>query len=302
LRLKAMPYGWALAIATLVIAVVLAGFLGFFGLEIEAQAADLVAQLPVAWTRFQQTLGALPGGKAVQRALAGITAAPDVQWIGKLPAYAVVLANSIGDMVLVLVAGVYLAAQPRLYIEGSIRLLPERGRGDARRVVDECGALLRRWLFAQLVAMVSVGILFGVGLWVLGVPAAGALGVFAGLAEFVPLLGPIMAAIPALIFASSGGVYEIAGTLAIYLAIHAFEGNLLQPLLQRGMTSIPPVVILFSLVVFFTFFGVLVLVCAAPLTIVAMVAVQDLYLNERPRPPRFPRYLAGDPDRSQPGD
>lgn len=302
LRLRPMPYGLALAIATFLIAVILAGFLSFFGLALEAQAADLMSELPVAWTRFQQTLGTLPGGKAIQRALAGITGAPNLQWLGKLPAFAAVLANSVGDLVLVLVAAVYLAAQPRLYIDGALRLLPEAGRGAARRVVDMCWALLRRWLFAQLVAMVSVGLLFGVGLWVLGVPAAGALGVFAGLAEFVPLAGPILAAIPALIFASSGGVYVIAGTLALYLCIHAFESNLLQPLLQRGMTSVPPVVMLFSLVVFFAFFGMLGLVFAAPLTIVAMVAVQDLYLNEHPRPPWAPLSIIRDPDSSRPGD
>jgi predicted PurR-regulated permease PerM len=159
-----------------------------------------------------------------------------------------------------------------------------------------CGALLRRWLFAQLVSMLCVGVLFAAGLWALGVPAAAALGVFAGLSEFIPLFGPILAAIPALIFAASGGPAEMLGALAVYAGVHLFESNLLQPLLQRGMTSIPPVLILFALVVFFTFFGVLGLVLAAPLTIVSMVVVRDLYLHERPLPPRLSLYPLGQPD------
>ncbi len=293
--LRPMPRGWALALAVSLVAIVLVGLLAFFGVGLEIEAADLVRRLPAAWLQFQHTLSSLPGGKVLRRLLAELNGAPTMQWLGQLRAYAQSAVMGAGDLVLMLAGGVYLAAQPRLYVEGLLRLLPEPGRELWRRALGECAALLARWFFAQLASMASVGILFGVGLWALGVPAAGALGVFAGLAEFIPLLGPIVAAIPALIIAAASGPYAMLGALGVYVGVHLIESNLLQPLLQRGMTAVPPVFILFALVVFWKFFGLLGVIFAAPLAIVCIVMVRSFWLHEATPPPGlWPRAPADD--------
>ncbi|HEX3406214.1 MAG TPA: AI-2E family transporter [Caulobacteraceae bacterium] len=295
MRLGPIGYGWALAIAAAAAAIFLAGLLAVFGLKLEAQAAELSTQLPAAWARVHEALGRLPGGDAIEAMLGELTATPNLQWLGKVGGYAATFGKGLLDLVLIVVGGVYLAAQPRLYIDGAIRLLPEAWRGAARRVLVDSGALLRRWAVAQLIAMATIGALFGLGLWSLGVPGAAALGVLAGVAEFIPLLGPILVAIPALVLAASGGLPMMVGTLAVYGGIHVFESNLLQPLLQRGMTKIPPVLLLFALVAFFTFFGLLGIVFAAPLTIVLMVVVRDLYLpgDRSPLPSHDARAATG---------
>lgn len=285
MRLGPIAYGWALAITAAGIVIFLAALLAFFGLKLEAQVSELSAHLPTAWAHFREELGRLPGGDVIEGMLGEVGATPGLQWLGKVTAYAATFGKGLLDVVLIVVGGVYLAVQPRLYIDGTIRLLPEGSRDAARRILVDSGALLRRWALAQLIAMATIGALFGLGLWTLGVPAAAALGVLAGVAEFIPLLGPILVAIPALILAASGGLPMMAGTLTLYAGIHVFESNLLQPLLQRGMTKIPPVLLLFALVAFFTFFGLLGVVFAAPITIVLMVVVRDLYLHERPVPP-----------------
>jgi predicted PurR-regulated permease PerM len=281
MRLGPIGYGSALAIAAAGVLVFLAGLVAFFGLKLEGQISELSAQLPGAWDHFRESLAKLPGGEAVEVMLGEVTATPGLQWLGKVGGYAATFGKGLLDFVLIVVGGIYLAAQPRLYIDGAIRLLPAGGRDAARRILVDSGALLRRWAVAQLIAMATIGALFGLGLWALGVPAAAALGVLAGVAEFIPLLGPILVAVPALILAASGGIPMMVGTLAVYGAIHVFESNLLQPLLQRGMTKVPPVLLLFALVVFFAFFGLLGVVFAAPLTIVLMVVVRDLYLQDR---------------------
>ena len=284
MRLGPIGYGWALAAATTAMVVVLAGLLVFFGLGLEGQASQLVAQMPGAWDHFREVVGTLPGGDALERLLDEFNGPPVLRLLGQVRGYAAGFGKGLLDFLLMLVAGLYLAAQPRLYTDGFVRLLPEASRDAARRLLVECGAILRRWFVAQLIAMVAIGVLFGVGLWAIGVPAAGALGLFAGLAEFIPLIGQILAAVPVLLLAASGGLDQLLAALALYIAIHAFESNLLQPLLLRGMTSAPPVLILFALVVSFTFFGLLGVMLAAPLTIVLMVVVRDLYLRERPKP------------------
>jgi predicted PurR-regulated permease PerM len=284
MRLAPVGYGWALAMSTTAMTVVLAGLLVFFGLGLEAQASQLMTQLPEAWDHLREVVGALPGGEALDRLLDELNGPPSLQLLRYVRGYAASFGKGLLDVLLIVVAGLYLAAQPRLYTGGAVRLLPEASRGAARRLLAESGAMLRRWFVAQLIAMVAIGVMFGVGLWALGVPAAGALGVFAGVAEFIPLIGPILAAVPVLLSAAGGGLDQFLGALALYVAIHAFESNLLQPLLLRGMTSIPPVLILFALVVSAIFFGLLGIMLAAPLTIVLMVVVRDLYLHERAPP------------------
>lgn len=284
MRLGPIGYGWALAISAAAAVTFLAGLLAFFGLKLEAQVSELSAHLPDAWAQFREFLTRVPGGEAIEGMLGEVSATPGLRWLGKVGGYAATFGKGLLDFVLIVVGGIYLAVQPRLYIDGAIRLLPAGSRDAARRILVDSGALLRRWAVAQLIAMSIIGALFGLGLWALGVPAAAALGVLAGVAEFIPLLGPILVAIPALILAAGGGPPMMVGTLAVYGSIHVFESNLLQPLLQRGMTKVPPVLLLFALVAFFTFFGLLGVVFAAPMTIVLMVVVRELYLRDEHAP------------------
>jgi predicted PurR-regulated permease PerM len=284
MRLGPIGYGWALGVVAACAVILVSGLVAFFGWKLEAQVSELSAQLPGAWDHFRESLSKLPGGEAIEGLLGEVSAMPGLSWLGKVTGYAAVFSKGLLDFVLIVVGGVYLAAQPRLYVDGTIRLLPAGWRDATRRILVDCEALLRRWAVAQLIAMATIGALFGLGLWALGVPAGPALGVLAAVAEFIPLLGPILVAIPALVLAASGGPPMMLGTLAVYGAIHAFESNLLQPLLQRGMTKVPPVLLLFALVAFFTFFGLLGVVFAAPLTIVMMVVVRDLYLQDRRSP------------------
>jgi predicted PurR-regulated permease PerM len=130
---------------------------------------------------------------------------------------------------------------------------------------------LRKWLLGQLSAMVMVGALVGASMWAVGVPAAGALGVSVGLAEFIPIAGPIAAAVPALLMALLVGVDKAGWTLLIFLVIQQVEGNMIIPLIQQKMIHVLPVVTLFALVAFGLLFGPLEIVLATPLTIVASV-------------------------------
>lgn len=114
--------------------------------------------------------------------------------------------------------------------------------------VDASGRALRLWLLGQLAAMVSVGILTGLGLWIIGVPSAFALALLAGLADFVPLVGPIVAAVPALLIALSEGWETMLWTLLLYVLVQQIESNLIVPIAQRRTVSLPPAITLFPAV------------------------------------------------------
>jgi len=125
---------------------------------------------------------------------------------------------------------------------------------------------------------VVVGTLTWAGLKLLKVPSALALGLFAGLAEFVPILGPIAAAIPALIIAFSQDSRLALWVLALFVVIQQLEGNILQPIIQRRMVALPPAVTLFAVLAFAILFGAMGALLAAPLAVVTLVLVQNLYI------------------------
>ena len=107
-----------------------------------------------------------------------------------------------------------------------------------------------------------------------------ALGLIAGVAEFVPYLGPVIAAIPALLVATTQGPSALAWTAVAYLLIHQVEGNVIAPLIQRRMIFIPPAVMLLGIVTILFVFGGVAMIFAAPMAVIIFVAVEKLYLRD----------------------
>ncbi len=272
--------GWALAAVTLalLVGVGLTGWL--FGAEIRAQVTELVERLPEAWRALQERLGASEfGQRLMSRAEDAAPGAGSV-----VSSLAGVLASFVGglaDFLLIVVGGLYLAAQPGLYRRGLLLLVPDGGpRERIAGTLAASGAALRLWLLGQLVAMAFLFVLTGLGLWVIGVPAALALALLAGLAQFVPLIGPIVAAVPALLIALADGWQTTLWTLVLYVLIQQIESNLITPLVQRQAVSLPPAVTLFAVVAFGLLFGPLGILFATPLAVVALVAVSRLWVRE----------------------
>lgn len=275
-----VPRRLALPLAVIVFALALAGACVFFAVRLQAQVAEILVGLPKAWANLKGVLATLPFGPFLTQAADRITAQPQLRDVSNLRLYLQAFADGILNTFLVLVAGVYLAAQPGPYRSGFMMLWSKTSEARILALLSAWSYFLRRWLVAQLAAMASIGTVVGVGLWALGIPAWGALGLLAALAEFIPIFGPIIAAVPALLIAFTKGWTSLLAVLALFLAINQVEANLLQPLLQRGLTTVPPVINIFAVVVFASFFGVLGVIFATPITLVLFVAVRVLYLHQ----------------------
>ncbi|WP_246285712.1 AI-2E family transporter, partial [Nguyenibacter vanlangensis] len=151
------------------------------------------------------------------------------------------------------------------------------------------------WTAGQALDMAVVGILSGLGLWCIGVPLALALGVVAGMANFIPYIGAFVGAVPAVLVGLSQGTREGLLVLALYAAIQFFEGNVMAPLIQRHAVQMPPGLTILSQTVFGTILGLPGLILASPLT-AALLAVMD-----HATPPLDETDRLGPPD-DQPGD
>jgi predicted PurR-regulated permease PerM len=161
-----------------------------------------------------------------------------------------------------------------------MKLVPAGKRSLIGEAMMDSERALRLWLKGQLIAMIIVGVLTGVGLWLLGVPSAMVLGLLAGLLEFIPFAGPIISAIPAILIALAAGPDLALWVALLYVAVQQLEGALVQPLVQQYAVELPGVVLLFALIAFGTVFGAIGVILAAPLAVVTYVLVKRLYVQE----------------------
>jgi predicted PurR-regulated permease PerM len=198
----------------------------------------------------------------------------------RIVAWSSTVAGVLGSAALVLFGGIYLAADPRLYRDGFVKLVPPALQPNVSATLDDAGLALKRWLAGQLIAMLIVGVATSVGLWLVGVPSPFALGFIAGVAEFVPIIGPIVGAIPAILIASTQDWQTVLLTIGVFVLVQQVESNLIMPLVADRMVSIAPAVGLFAVVAMGVLFGPLGLLLGFPLAIVFDVAVRRLYVHD----------------------
>lgn len=180
----------------------------------------------------------------------------------------------------VLLLGVYFAAEPKTYTEGFLRLVPLSRRIRAREIVAAVAETLRWWLVGKFGSMLAIGVLTWIGLWLLGVPLALTLGIITALLTFIPNLGPILSVIPAALLALAQDPIRAVYVIALYVGVQLVESNLITPLIERRTIELPPALTISLQLLLSVFVGGLGLVLATPLVAVGLVLVQMLYIED----------------------
>jgi predicted PurR-regulated permease PerM len=188
--------------------------------------------------------------------------------------------GAIGGLVIVLFLAMYVAATPRLYRKGILHLVPHKHRDRAGELLTALRDTLRQWLVARLMAMVIIGLITGGGLALIGVKGAAALGVLAGLLEFVPFFGPIVSAVPAIAVALIDSPQKALWVIGLYLLVQQLEGNVVTPLLLKNRLDIPPVLTVVAVAALGMVFGVLGMLIAEPLLAAVLVTTKMLYVQD----------------------
>jgi predicted PurR-regulated permease PerM len=278
-RRARLPFALALGITVLGLLALLGGAFAFFGTTLQGEFTELATRLPAAWASVQARLETSSIGASLLERAQGL--APSGQTIVSAVTTALTaVGGALSGLVIVLVGGLYLAAQPTLYAGGLLRLIPPAARTQAAETLDAITISLRNWLKGQALGMLFVGVGTGLGLWIVGVPAAWAIGLVAGLAEFVPYLGILVAGIPAIVLGFGQGTDTGLWTIGVLIAVQQLQGNLVMPLLQNRMVDLPPAVTIFGIIAAGILFGIPGVLLATPLTIVVLVLIRRLYLEE----------------------
>ena len=181
---------------------------------------------------------------------------------------------------LVLVLTAMMLANPQAYRKVFIRLFPSFYRRRADGILQQCEESLGKWLVGALISMSVVALMSTIGLSVLRVPAALALGVLAGFFNLIPNLGPTMSVIPPMAIALLDSPIKSLFVLGLYFLIQQIESNLLTPYVMAQQVSLLPAITLLSQVFFATFFGLLGLVLALPLTVVAQIWLKEVLIKD----------------------
>jgi predicted PurR-regulated permease PerM len=272
-----VPSRWSLMVASIVIFAALLGVIALFGTQIRSQFASVMERLPFAVDNLTNNLGIGPVTDDLSKMLDSV---PTGGLAARIAGIGGVILSGLGDMLLVLIAGIYIAANPRLYARGLVKLFPIRHHEQVESSLKASGQALKLWLMSQLIAMVCVAVLSTLAYWLIGLPSPYALGLIAGLADFIPFLGPIFGALPALLIAFTVSGEAALWTVLAVLAIQQIEGNVIFPLVARSVIAIPPALALFAIVVGSVLFGTLGLIFGFPLAVVAYVLVKKLYVRE----------------------
>jgi len=186
----------------------------------------------------------------------------------------------LGGMLLILFVAVFVAVDAKTYHRGLMHLFPHEARPRAGEVLTATAAMLRRWLLTQFISMLLVGAFTTVILLLLGIKAAVALGIIAGILEFIPIAGPILSAVPAVAMGFLDGPEKALYVVLAYVVIQQVESNLLYPLLMKKGLELPPVLTIVTQGVLAIVFGFIGLLVAVPMLAAVMVPIKMLYVRD----------------------
>ncbi|MEO8908880.1 MAG: AI-2E family transporter [Gemmatimonadaceae bacterium] len=185
-----------------------------------------------------------------------------------------------GAFMLVLFIAAYIGVDPHLYHGGLLEMVPLRERDRAAVTLARLATTLRRWLVTQLIAMLLIGAVTTIFLLVLHVKAALPLGILAGVAKFIPIVGSIFAAIPAIAMAFVDSPHKALVVAIGYFVIQFAENHLLVPVLMKRGVNLPPAMTLGIQALMAVLFGFLGLLVAVPLLAAILTIVRTMNPDE----------------------
>lgn len=277
-RLTGIRRGPALALSVLMLLGIFAGAFALFGAQLAREFDTIQSSIPPATESVRRFLE----GVGLSGALDDLVSqgSSNVSRLAtQAGGYLLSAGNGLANFVLVFVGAIFIASDPAVYRRGLLLLMPARAEKAASAALDDASRGLRGWMVGQAVSSLVVAAFTWAGLALLGVPASGGLGLIAGLLDVIPMIGPIIAGVPAVLLAFTVSPATALWTIILFLVIQQLQGNFLQPMIQKQAVDVPPAVLLFAVVAAGLLFGFLGVLLAAPLTVVVYVVVQRLYVR-----------------------
>lgn len=274
-----LPLGLSIAVVIFILLALFGTAIWMLSPHVQEQINKMGHELPQAIDKIQRFIEKAMGGMGVrqnagEKLLGNLGTA-----VGKIREFFAITLEVAEDFIIFFFLTLYLAFNPDIYIRGIIKLVPVKGREAASDIIQALGSTLKWWLIGRFATMTLVGIMSGLGLWLLGIPLALTLGILAGLLTFIPYIGAIISSLPAILIALLISVSHAVYVIFLYIGIHTVEGYILAPLIQERAVFVPPMLLLSALIGLTILLGVPGLIIATPLTAASLVLINKIYIE-----------------------
>lgn len=274
-----LSQGWSLAISVIFNIILVAAFFWFVGARLKQQVSVLSDTLP---KNIQELKGHLQQSAIGQKVLNYLSFSGNNQ---KTMAVAKKFFSSgfgiLSDLYIIILMAAFFIASPSLYKKGIIKLLPPKAKGKGKELLNKITHILKSWLKGQIFGFFFIAVLTGIGLWIVGMPLVLTLALLAGLLNFIPNFGPIIALIPAVLLALTIGTTTVIIVICFYTFIQIIQSAVTQPLIQKKMVSMPPVLVIFGQVAMGLLAGFWGVLLATPVIAILMTVVNKLYVENQ---------------------
>ncbi|MBA2650282.1 MAG: AI-2E family transporter [Legionella sp.] len=256
----------------------------FIAPAISEQAAQLYTKIPEAWNKFSNDILTFihvkfPANTGQQLSLQNaLPKAPGL--LLKVSRIFTSTFGFFGNFFVILFFGLSLAYQSSLYINGFVNLFPQHKQSQVAYTLEEINLTLRAWLAGKFLSMLIIGVLTWFSLWMLDIPLAFTLAFLAAILSFIPNIGPIISAVPAILLGLLQSPMTALYVTIVYLVIQAIESYIVTPIIQQKSISLPAGLIVFMQLIMSLLTGLLGLTLATPLLAVISVMVSTLYLKK----------------------
>jgi len=200
---------------------------------VQTEFDQLSDELPAAFERAREAVAQYPLGRRLVRQIPSaqeMMVGQTENLFGRITGFFSTAFNTVMNVLVILIVGIYFASNPQVYREGIINLVLRKGEKRAREILSTVEFTLRRFLLGIGGSMAINGTITALGLWLLGIPFAIPLGIITGLLNFIPNIGPILASAPAVLIAFSQSPTDALYVAALYLAVQNIDGFLTTPL------------------------------------------------------------------------
>lgn len=271
-RVLPIGRGWRLLIVCLLTVIFLAGTFYLAGVQIAAQVVQLRATVETQAVRVTSWLteqGLMPGAQD----LSGM-ARQALGSVGKLTSWVGTAAGAVTTLVMIVVLGLFVAGDPRVYERGLQWMVPRDQRHEFSVTIARMAQVMRRLLAGRLLGMAFEGVLTAIALWLVGVPMALILGIITGLLAFIPNVGALISGVLMAAAGFSASWETGISAIVVYFIVQNFDGYVVIPMVAKRTVDMPPALTLGAQIFTSALFGILGLALADPLTAMAKTALE----------------------------
>lgn len=284
-RFIGLPTEISITLALILFLLLIIGISFIVATPLAAQMSQLATDLPEAWKKLNHDLFAFINASSIgdytpEISLKDMSLKPQ-EVASKFGGIFTTTFGFFGNILVILFFGIALAYQPQIYLKGLISLFPARKQQNVKETLIKITETLQFWLAGKALSMTITGVLTWLGLWLLGIPMAFTLALLAALLSFIPNIGPIISAIPAILLALLKSPFFALYVALLYIFIQLIESYLITPIVQQKVISLPPALTVFMQLIMSLLVGALGLALATPLLSAIVVVMKQVYLKRQ---------------------